>query len=123
MRLALRTALAAALVLAAGTGIASADSTPPAGSVPPDQDPFYAAPANIGTYQPGQIVASRQISPKLYGQPVTTVNAWQLSYRTNDSHNQPELTVTTLLVPTKAWTGTGPRPAVSVQSAEDSTGT
>lgn len=111
-------ATAAALVTAAP---ARADD-PPAGSVPPDQDPFYSAPADIGTYAPGQIVATRTIVPKA-GNLADTADAWQISYRTDDSHDRAELTVTTLLVPKKAWTGGGTRPAVSVQAAEDSTGT
>ncbi|MCO6009361.1 lipase family protein [Actinoallomurus purpureus] len=120
-----RTALAlpiaaAALVLAAGT--ASAADPPPAGSVPPDQDPFYSAPSDIGSYRPGQVVDDRKITPKT-GDMADTTDAWQISYRTNDSHDHPELAVTTLLVPKKAWTGGGPRPVVSVQAAEDSTGT
>jgi hypothetical protein len=51
------------------------------------------------------------------------LKAWQISYRTNDSHDQPELAVTTLLVPATPWRGPGKRPVVSVQYAEDSTGT
>ncbi|WP_433178398.1 lipase family protein [Actinoallomurus sp. CA-150999] len=125
MRPVVRTALtlpiaAAALTLLAGT--ASAVDPPPAGSVPPDQDPFYSAPADIGSYRPGQVVDDRKITPKA-GDLADTVDAWQISFRTDDSHEQPELAVTTLLVPKKAWTGGGPRPVVSVQAAEDSTGT
>jgi hypothetical protein len=112
--------IAAALTLAAGT--ASAGGPPPAGSVSPDQDPFYSAPADIGSYRPGQVVADRKITPKV-GDLAATAVAWQISYRTNNSHNRPELAVTTLLVPKKAWTGGGLRPVVSVQAAEDSTGT
>jgi hypothetical protein len=114
-------AIVAAAALVSASAPAWADD-PPAGSVPPDQDPFYSAPGNIGTYEPGQVVASRKITPKA-GNLADTVDAWQISYRTNDSHDRAELTVTTLLVPKKAWTGGGSRPAVSVQAAEDSTGT
>ena len=113
--------LGAALSLTAVAGPALADD-PPAGSVPPDQDPFYKAPANIASYRPGQIVGSRKITPKV-GDYATTTDTWQISYRSNDSHMQPTLIVTTLIVPKKAWTGTGPRPIVSVQAAEDATGT
>jgi hypothetical protein len=111
--------VAAAVAVSVTAGVARADGNPPPGSVPPDQDPFYAAPADIGSYAPGQIVASRPVTPKGIG----NAQAWQISYRTNDSHDQAELAVTTLLVPTKAWNGSGPRPVVSVQAAEDSTGT
>jgi hypothetical protein len=113
--------IVAAAALVSASAPAWADD-PPAGSVPPDQDPFYSAPGNIGTYEPGQVVASRKITPRA-GNLADTVDAWQISYRTNDSHDRAELTVTTLLVPKKAWTGGGSRPAVSVQAAEDSTGT
>jgi hypothetical protein len=90
-----------------------------AGAVVPDLDPFYAAPANIAGYAPGAVVGTRTVAAKSS----IAVNAWQISYRTNDSHDQPELAVTTVLVPTAAWTGAGGRPAVSEQTAEYSTGT
>lgn len=103
--------------------LAGAAGTPAPGSVPPDQDPFYSAPANIASYQPGQIVASRPVNVgSTLGLPSGT-SGWQISYRTNDSHLNPEMTVTTLLVPPTAWTGNGPRPVVSEQMPEDSTGT
>jgi hypothetical protein len=110
-------AVAAAGFVLGTAGRAAADS-PPAGSVPPSQDPFYQAPASIGSYAPGQIVATRPVT----GSGISNVDAWQISYRTNDAHNVPEMTVTTLLVPQAAWTGSGARPAVSLQFPEDSTG-
>ncbi|WP_116023190.1 lipase family protein [Thermomonospora umbrina] len=121
MRLAASLLLAATFLPAAFAAPAHAED-PPAGSVPPDQDPFYAAPADIGEYRPGQIVRSRKITPKV-GNLDTTSDVWQISYRSNDSHMAPQLIVTSLLVPKKAWAGTGPRPIVSVQAPEDSTGT
>ncbi|MGI8331069.1 lipase family protein [Actinomadura scrupuli] len=121
LRMVLAVPITAALTLAAVAGPAAADPPAP-GSVPPDQDPFYAAPADIASYAAGQVVASRQVTPKA-GDLANTTNAWQISYRTNDSHDQPELAVTSLLVPKAAWTGTGSRPVVSVQAPEDSTGT
>ncbi|MFI0445661.1 lipase family protein [Actinomadura sp. 6N118] len=114
-------AAAHATPAAAHAAPASADDPPP-GSVPPDEDPFYAAPANIGSYRAGQVVASRKITPKV-GDLDSTTDVWQISYRSNDSHLAPQLVVTSLLVPKKAWTGNGPRPIVSVQAAEDATGT
>jgi hypothetical protein len=117
-----RAVMAAAAGALAATALAppaSADTVP--GSVPPDEDPFYKAPANIGSYAPGAIVASRAFTPKA-GNVADTANAWQVSYRTNDSHGAPELAVTSVLVPKSAWTGSGQRPVVSVQAAEDSTG-
>ncbi|PWI42580.1 lipase family protein [Streptomyces sp. ICBB 8177] len=99
---------------------ARASDVPSAGAVAPAQDPFYSAPADIGSYAPGQIVATRPVSVTLLGLPTGT-DAWQISYRTNDSHGQPELTVTTLMVPGGAASGSD-RPVVSLQAPEDSTG-
>ncbi|GAA1956974.1 lipase family protein [Kitasatospora viridis] len=112
------------LLLPAGTAGAAARAAVPApGSVPPDQDPFYAAPADIADYRPGQVVASRPVpNPTLDWIPMP-VDVWQLSYRSNDSNDQPELAVTSLVVPKRAWTGAGARPVVSLQSPEDSLGT
>ncbi|MEV0856372.1 lipase family protein [Nocardia fluminea] len=110
--------LAATLVFP--TASASADDRPVvAGSVVPDADPFYAPPADLASYGDGELVAAREVTARLG----TPLRAWQLSYRTNDSHDAPELAVTTVLVPTAPWTGFGPRPVVSAQLPEDATGT
>jgi hypothetical protein len=45
--------------------------------------------------------------------------AWQLKYRTDDFRGRATATLTTVMVPTAAWTGQGPRPLVSYQTAED----
>lgn len=115
----------AAVLTALSTLIAvsptNADTYPTAGTVRPAQDPFYATPSSIGTYAPGQVIASRAYSATLFGGS-TSVSAWQISYRTNDSHDNAELGVTTLFVPAAAWYGGGSRPVVSMQSPEDSTG-
>ena len=123
-------ALACALALVpAAVGAAAASAAQPStaapapGSVVPDQDPFYTAPADIAGYQPGQIVGSRPVPNVEVAGVSVPLDAWQISYRTNDSNNQPEMAVTTLVVPQTAWTGSGPRPAVSLQSPEDSLGT
>jgi secretory lipase len=91
------------------------------GSVPPDQDPFYTAPGNIGAYRPGQIIASRSFTP-VDSTLASTTTAWQISFRTNESHGRAEIGITSLLVPKTAWTGPGARPVVSVEAFEDSTG-
>ena len=62
--LAARSALSAMVCAVAVITVATpaiAETFPPAGSVPPDQDPFYAAPANIVSYAAGQIVAIRPV--------------------------------------------------------------
>jgi len=112
-------AVAAAATCLAAPAVAA--TYPTAGSVPPDQDPFYATPSNIGTYAPGAVIASRSYSASLFGGS-SAVHATQVAYRTNDSHGNAELGVSTLLVPASPWYGGGSRPVVSMQSPEDSTG-
>ncbi|MFE3029001.1 lipase family protein [Nocardia tengchongensis] len=116
----LAAASALAVATAASAGPVAAEQPPVVTvSVVPDQDPFYAPPPDIDALGSGQVVAGREISTTL---PVP-VRGWQVSYRTNDSHGNAELGITTLLVPTAPWTGPGSRPAVSEQIPEDSTGT
>lgn len=117
--------LAAAVVtlMPVGSPASAADdasATVAPGAVVPDADPFYRAPANIASYRPGQVVDSRPVS--LWSMGGSLVRSWQISYRSNDSHMNPQLNVTTLVVPTAPWWW-GSRPAVSLQIPEDSTGT
>ena len=32
----------------------------------PEKDPFYAVPANVGTYAPGAVIASRKVSTNTF---------------------------------------------------------
>ncbi|MFC0314083.1 lipase family protein [Gordonia phosphorivorans] len=68
---------------------------------------------------PGDIIAARKINPATLGLVPMNVDAWQLSYRSTDTRNQPIGAVTTLLKP--RGTSKGPRKVVSMQLAEDST--
>ncbi|MGW4242613.1 lipase family protein [Nocardia sp. NPDC004722] len=85
----------------------------------PDQDPWYDDPADIADYAPGQIVRSREVQTRLIGLPVP-VYTKQLLYRSNDVHDNPIVTATTVIVPGIPWSGS-PRPVVSFQEAIDST--
>jgi hypothetical protein len=116
----LAVAVVCAGVTLGGTG-AGAATYPAPGSVVPDKDPFYAAPSNLAALKPGAVVASRPVSIGAFGGQL--VNSWQIAYRTEDSHDKPELTVTTLVVPKTPWLGSGARPAISIQAPEDSVGT
>ncbi|MFE3257937.1 lipase family protein [Nocardia sp. NPDC059229] len=113
------TALSVALTAAAAAPALADEAPPVAGTVVPERDTFYSAPADLGSYRNGQLVSSREVGARL----AVAVRAWQLAFRTNDSHGNPVLGVTTVLVPVAPWTGPGARPAVSEQIAEDSTGT
>ncbi|MFE3026092.1 lipase family protein [Nocardia tengchongensis] len=112
-------ALFAAAALSASTPALAEDLPPATGSVRPDSDPFYSPPPDLASYRDGQLVDHREVDVD----PGIPVRAWQLSFRTNDSRDHPELGATTVLVPTAPWTGPGRRPVVSEQLPEDSTGT
>ncbi|KAA8887061.1 triacylglycerol lipase [Nocardia colli] len=85
----------------------------------PAEDPWYADPPELETYAPGQIVRSREVQTRLLGIPFP-VYTKQLLYRTNDVHDNPIVTATTVVVPGIPWLGS-PRPVISFQEAIDST--
>ncbi|MEV5837255.1 lipase family protein [Nocardia sp. NPDC052112] len=62
----------------------------------PDPDPFYAAPADLGAHQPGDILEVRAMPPALLfpGATVTLVK-----FRSTDSHGGPIAATTTVLTP------------------------
>jgi hypothetical protein len=111
------------------TGAATAATAPrPASSagsgviLPPDQDPFYVPPAGYAADPNGTVLRTRSIVGIYLVLPVP-VNAYQVLYKSVDSHNQPVAEAATILVPITPWTGRGQRPLVSYQLAEDSVAT
>ncbi|MEU8901071.1 lipase family protein [Nocardia sp. NPDC048505] len=131
---------AAACAMASGVGVASAQPGLPA--FPPDQnqlpqlpaepqlydalpiptpaeDPWYADPPNLESFAPGAVVRSREVQTRLLGIPFP-VYTKQLLYRSNDVHDNPIVTATTVIVPGIPWQGSA-RPVVSFQEAIDST--
>ncbi|QBS42834.1 lipase [Nocardia sp. CS682] len=105
-------ALASTLIMAPGSARAQV--------LPPDADPFYAAPADLAAYPEGAIVESRQSA--LFGLPLP-ISTWQVKYRSTDAGGSPVADVATVMVPMLPWLGPGPRPLLSYQIAEDSLGT
>ncbi|WUD56426.1 lipase family protein [Nocardia sp. NBC_00511] len=85
----------------------------------PDQDPWYDDPANLSDYAPGDIVRSRVVQTRLLGLPIPVFTK-QLLFRSNDVHDNPIVTATTVIVPGIPWSGSA-RPVVSFQEAIDST--
>lgn len=85
----------------------------------PDQDPFYAVPANLGHVRDGTVLASRPVQAMALAAPIPA-SAWQLKFKTIDQAGRPSASVTTILVPTAPWVGSGPRPLLSYQVAVDS---
>jgi len=106
-----------ALALAIPTSAAHA-AAPPI----PEDDPFFAAPRDVGHYQPGDVIRSRSVQVKAFELPVPS-HAWQLIFRTSDRTDKPTVTGTTLIVPRSPWRGPGSRPVVSYQTAEDGVST
>lgn len=80
----------------------------------PDSDPFYAAPHNLSSLLPGQVVRNRTISTALLG---ASVNSYQVYYRTTDAQNHASGTVATIWAPVKPAT---PPKIITYQVAEDS---
>lgn len=89
---------------------------------PPDSDPFYRPPAGFGARANGAVLRSRAVTATALGVPLPATS-WQLLYRSTDSGGGATADVATVMVPTAPWTGTGPRPLVSYQTAEDSVST
>ncbi|NNH74688.1 triacylglycerol lipase [Nocardia uniformis] len=85
----------------------------------PDEDPWYSDPPNIADFAPGQVVREREVQTRLLGIPFP-VYTKQLLYRTNDVHDNPIVTATSVIVPGIPWSGSA-RPVVSFQEAIDST--
>lgn len=113
----------AAAAPSSGTPSPRTPSIAPAPAIPLPQelDPaFYAPPKDrVAQAEPGEILAARKINAATFGVVPLNVDAWQLSYRSTNTRNQPIAAVTTLLKPRGGTTG--PRKIVSMQLAEDST--
>ncbi|WP_405138036.1 lipase family protein [Nocardia sp. NBC_01388] len=90
-----------------------------AGVPMPDDDPFYAVPARMESFTNGAVLNSRPIS--MLGLPLP-VAGWQLQFRSTDSAGTAIADMATVLTPMTPWLGTGGRPLVSYQVAEDSLG-
>ena len=83
----------------------------------PDKDPFYAVPAGIDRLADGAILDSRPVQAVAVGVPLPA-RAWQVKFKTTDNLGHATATVSTVMVPNAAWSGPGPRPVVSYQTAD-----
>jgi triacylglycerol lipase len=84
----------------------------------PDDDPFYQAPAGYEQMQPGDVLRSRDVEIGFLGLIQQRVSATQLLYRTTNLHDEPEVAVTTVLVPEQREPTLG-CPVLSYQCAID----
>ncbi|AOW93132.1 triacylglycerol lipase [Rhodococcus sp. WMMA185] len=105
---------------------------PPSGAQPlgPDSilpspiqnDDFFSWPPNVGQYEAGEIIRSREVTTLGFPATSTAHQAYQVMVRSNDSKDRPVPVTATLLVPAEAWTGPGPRPVVVYNMPIDSLG-
>jgi hypothetical protein len=109
----------AAVALAVSATLVAAVPAAAAAPPPPQSDAFYQPPAGIESSAPGTVLRFRAVDVAAFGLLPQKVQAWQLLYRTTDTQDQPEATVTTVLLPMGAKPSE-PRPLVSYQVAEDS---
>jgi len=116
-RVLLLLAVASAVALAAAVADAQAANIPA-----PDMDPFYAQPANIAGLANGTVIASRSITA-MAGLIPMPAKAWQVKFKSQDNTGAAAAYMTTVMVSTVPWTGEGPRPVLSYQTAEDGVGT
>ncbi|WP_134205438.1 lipase family protein [Mycobacteroides salmoniphilum] len=65
----------------------------------PSQDPFYLPPSGFQALTAGSVVRCRRVDLALFGRIRQQVNAWQLLYRTNNMRLEPEVSVTTVILP------------------------
>ncbi|GGK67404.1 lipase [Nocardia camponoti] len=87
--------------------------------LPPELDAGFYLPAGdvVSAAAPGQIIAARQVRIADFGILPVDVDAWQVSYRSNNSRDEAIPAVATVIKPR----GATPTKLLSVQLAEDST--
>ena len=67
----------------------------------PTKDPFYDPPAGFEHARPGTVLRSRDVELAFLGLVRQKFTATQLLYRTTDLNGLPQVTVTTVVVPTE----------------------
>lgn len=80
-------------------------------TVGPSDASFYTLPAQAPTGQHGDLISYRPATVNLgAGAPAT--KAWNVLYQSANSDGEANVVSGTVLVPTAAWSGTGPRPVI-----------
>jgi len=104
-----RSLTALALALLVLLGVASAASAQPV--VGPAGLAFYAPPTTLPAGGPGTLIWYRPTTLNL-NVTLPAVNAWDVLYKSTDELGNSDVVTGTVVVPTAAWTGTGPRPVI-----------
>lgn len=84
----------------------------------PDDDPFYEPPPGYEDATPGTVLRSRAVTLGFLGLVTQRISATQLLYRSTNLHGEPEVAVTTVLVPAERDSQV-PCPVLSYQCAID----
>jgi len=77
----------------------------------PADNSFYDAPAAMPSGNPGTLVSYRSTKVNL-GANTTAHSAWNVTYKSTDAVDVENIVSGTVIVPSAAWSGTGPRPVV-----------
>ncbi len=88
----------------------SASATPVEG---PSGEAFYTPPATLPEGGPGTLVWYRPTTINL-GVELPTTKAWDVLYKSTNQTSEGDVVTGTVIVPSAAWTGSGPRPVVTV---------
>lgn len=94
----------ALVFLTLASAIVGATSSTP---LPPSRDPFYTAPARFKHASPGDVLRVRIAPGNLASLVTNTFQAYNILFRTTDSHYQPSWAVTTLFIPDLQLNSTG----------------
>ncbi|KAI5959849.1 uncharacterized protein KGF55_005081 [Candida pseudojiufengensis] len=86
--------------------------------IKPSEDNFYNAPKGFKSAEPGTILKKRHVPNKLTNifTPIKVKDAWQIMVRSENSFNEPNVIVATIIKPFNA----DPKKLVSYQTFEDS---
>jgi Secretory lipase len=87
---------------------------------PPADDPFYRVPENLEALSPGEVLDGRPVEVRGFRR-LVKVDAWQVKFRSTDSHGAAVSGVTTVMIPRRPFNGSV-RPMLSYQCAIDSLG-
>ncbi len=82
-----------------------------AATVGPADESFYTLPSPIPAGTKGTLISYRDGVAKV-GATAMPAKAWNVLYKSTDSLDNDNVVSGTVLVPTAAWTGTGPRPVI-----------
>ena len=85
--------------VAEGTSPPHEDIRPGEPVLSPDDDPFYQAPEGYEMSEPGTVLRTRAVEIGFLGLVPQRVDATQMLFRTTNLHGDPEVAVTTVLVP------------------------